>query len=485
MASLSELNAKIKTAFTRSNKSMVTSEDTTKIYRQTSGVTKIDKILGGNDELGWGIPKGRMIELFSLESGAKSSFCLSVCAQFQKQKKVCIYLDLERTFDSQYAKNVFGLEINDYFQVYRPGNSEQTLTLLQMLYDNADQIDLIILDSTAAVIPSISGEYDPKSDSRRPGSQATAVQDIIWKYISLFSTRWDTTMICISQTRANIITNGYDSFANNSGTGAGAVNKDTRTTTGGTSPRFYASIRLRLDYAGKLSGTIVNPITGAIEESKDGFKLRITGVKNKTGAPFLRGEVNFYYTSHTLMAGIKNNLNDEKVYDFAKFPLSLEELTESLENPQFTKLVSHGGFDNSADMLEVADEDMHLFSQSFNGSRQKPLTFKPNDGKILEEEWDKFIENQSLPDDCWFAFKDGALEFYGPAKQLKLLASYHPVFVRTMDRIVRESKNLLEELTEEEAETLNIGQKTAEELNKANRKAKESAQEEATLTINV
>jgi recombination protein RecA len=43
--------------------------------------------------MGGGVPIGRIIEIFGPESSGKSTLCLEIIAQFQKQGKIVGYID--------------------------------------------------------------------------------------------------------------------------------------------------------------------------------------------------------------------------------------------------------------------------------------------------------------------------------------------------------------------------------------------------------
>ena len=113
----------------------------------STGSLMIDKILGGS-----GIPVGRIIEVYGMESSGKSSMSLQLVAQCQKAGGKVAYIDVEQAMDPAYAKQL-GVDI-DSLIFSQPASGEQALAIVEDLAKTG-QVRLIIVDSVAALTPQV------------------------------------------------------------------------------------------------------------------------------------------------------------------------------------------------------------------------------------------------------------------------------------------------------------------------------------------
>ena len=58
-----------------------------------------------------GLPRGRIIEIYGPESSGKTTLCLEVIAQCQKNQGTCAFIDAENAFDPVYA-NKLGVKVD-------------------------------------------------------------------------------------------------------------------------------------------------------------------------------------------------------------------------------------------------------------------------------------------------------------------------------------------------------------------------------------
>ena len=112
----------------------------------STGSLMIDKILGA------GIPVGRIVEVFGMESSGKSSLSLQIVAQCQKEGKTVAYIDVEQAMDPVYAKQL-GVDI-DSLLFSQPASGEQALEIVNDLAKSG-LVSLIIVDSVAALTPQV------------------------------------------------------------------------------------------------------------------------------------------------------------------------------------------------------------------------------------------------------------------------------------------------------------------------------------------
>ena len=98
------------------------------IQRISTGCYSLDKAIGG------GVPVGRIIEIFGPESSGKSTLCLEIIAQFQKQGKIVGYIDTEFSFDPMYAK-ALGVDL-DSIILAQPNSGEEAFNIALDMVEN-------------------------------------------------------------------------------------------------------------------------------------------------------------------------------------------------------------------------------------------------------------------------------------------------------------------------------------------------------------
>ncbi len=97
-----------------------------------------------------GIPRGRITEIYGPESSGKTTIALHVIAEAQKEGGKAAFIDAEHALDPLYAKKL-GVDINELL-VSQPDCGEQGLEIAEMLV-NSGAIDVIVIDSVAALVP--------------------------------------------------------------------------------------------------------------------------------------------------------------------------------------------------------------------------------------------------------------------------------------------------------------------------------------------
>lgn len=223
-----------------------------------SGCISLDYIMG----IG-GFPRGRIIEIFGPESSGKTTLALHTIAETQKRGGTCAFIDVEHALDMQYAERL-GVDIKELF-VSQPDYGEQALEIVNTLTATS-AIDLIIIDSVAALVPK--SEIEGEMGQATMAVQARLMSQAMRKLNGIVA-KTKTTLIFINQLRSKI----------------GVMYGSPETTTGGNALKFYASVRIDIRRISTIK----------VDNAAMGSRTRLKVVKSKVSPPFKEIETDVLY----------------------------------------------------------------------------------------------------------------------------------------------------------------------------------------------
>ena len=283
--------------------------------RVKTGMPMFDYVLGG------GFPRGGITLIHGEASTGKTFVTQRAIANAQKQGLTCAFIDVEHAYDPKWA-NTIGID-NSNIMLFQPLSAEDALEVAERLC--AEETDIVVLDSIAALLPAAEAEGDMAD--MQVGAQARLINKFFRKVVPSLTT---TALIVINQRRVNV---------------------------GGRSMNGIAPIALPAgkaqEYFTKIivetrRGDRIYPGSKRTGEPL-GFTLFARAVKNKTCPPFRECKIPIYYTGEIdivgeifdlgIMYGIIErggpyySYKDTKVMGRDKFISAMEEqgLTKAIE----------------------------------------------------------------------------------------------------------------------------------------------------------
>lgn len=259
-----------------------------------------------------GVPRGRIIEIFGPESSGKTTTCLHIIAEAQKNGGIAALIDAEHAFDINYAKRL-GVDTENLI-LAQPDFGEQALEILDSLI-RSNAIDVIVIDSVAALVPR--AEIEGEMGDAHMAVQARLMSQALRKITGVTS-KSNTCVIFTNQLRSKI----------------GVVFGNPETTTGGNALKFYASVRLDIRRI------------GAIKEGNDivGSRVKVKVVKSKVAPPFKEVEFDILFnegiskTGELIDLGIEHGIIHKSgawlTYDGDRFQGREQLKTKLKENPE-------------------------------------------------------------------------------------------------------------------------------------------------------
>lgn len=226
-----------------------------------TGWTLLDLALCG------GIPMGRLIELFGLESSGKSTVCYQVLRNVQRAGGVAIYFDVENTYQRQLAQKM-GID-TDRLIVVQDGlllDGDRSAfsyisSIMKALRSEEPTAPLVIVwDTIAATLTK--GEKDGDASAALGPYRARIIREGLRTLPSKMAAA-NTSLILVNHVGVKINSGGP-------GGGWGGPQYDT---SGGRGPKYYASVRIGLRVGSLIKNDAEVPVGQEIVAKVEKLKL--------------------------------------------------------------------------------------------------------------------------------------------------------------------------------------------------------------------
>jgi recombination protein RecA len=297
--------------------------------------------IGLNLALKGGLGYGRQVLVWGNKSAGKSSFCLQMIAEAQKNGKVCAWIDSEASYSADWAEK---LGVDSSQLIYSSAKTINDMVDVAVQLMDAE-VDIIVVDSISALLPAIYFEKDGSElkelqDTKQIGAEA---KDMTHAVKMLNYANKDTLLVLISQQR-----NQFGSM------------HASHIPTGGMAVKFFSSTIVKLWSSEAEANAIKSGVKvgDKILEQKVGRPVNWIVDYNKLGPPNLSGQYDFYYQGNQV---------------------GVDTVGETLDVAEMMGIVQRGG-----SWYTVGEERFQGRSKTIDYLRDNPSTVKELQDKIYE-----------------------------------------------------------------------------------------------------
>lgn len=240
-----------------------------------TGFPPLNKAISGKYD--GGLPCGRLIEMFGPPSAGKTAIATRAMIAAQQAGGVAAFFDHERSFDARLAANM-GLDLDKRWVFKTPETFEQSTTMaIKMALTVRKHLDrdkpiICVFDSLAAMVPQSKMAKDVDEYNMNDNTALARATSAVFPALAQHCEKHNFTALFLNQSRTKI----------------GVMFGDPTTTPGGESPKFYASVRI------KLGANKIAKGKGADREVL-GMQIGAECVKNKISRPFEKAKWNFMF----------------------------------------------------------------------------------------------------------------------------------------------------------------------------------------------
>jgi recombination protein RecA len=212
-----------------------------------------------------GIPRGKITEVFGPQGSGKTTLGIEAAVKCQENGGSVCYIDYENALVPEYAKNL-GLSFEeDKFQLFQPPHWEAGAEIILAMIK--EQVDLIIVDSVAAMKPKKAVEENDASSTGQIGHLARLMSAYLPK-ITHPMKKSETALMFINQLRSRVKTSRYDTGPDEE-------------TSGGRALKYYCSLRVKLKKRKTEYAKVENELTGDKDKQPVSNVVQAKNVKCK------------------------------------------------------------------------------------------------------------------------------------------------------------------------------------------------------------
>lgn len=245
----------------------------------STGIKTLDKQLGG------GLPKGKIVEIFGPESSGKTTLMIACIAAIQAAHKdnLAAFIDVEHALDINWAVRN-GVD-QSRLAVSQPNSGDEAFQIAEELIKH-EGVKIVVVDSVPSLQPQEAiDKIEKAGEDNTMGAQARLMSKGLRSLNNkLATTKTNACIVFVNQIRQKI----------------GIMFGNNETTPGGFALKFYTAIRMNIKKksTGDPSKPNANRREGAIFSS-------INIIKNKIAPPFKNCEIHIHAGSPVYDGGPK------------------------------------------------------------------------------------------------------------------------------------------------------------------------------------